>query len=192
MTLMIMVDWYGPFTTIDAAKESESAEVLYLATGRRRYQRVSSLQYVGISNDLNDRFNDKTHKIKVIYEDLRIWVGYVTSHAVAGRRAVGAPVAHSVGVEQAEWMIAYFLAMPLNERKRRKPPTQSSVLVNRWFDSNADRRRVHRRHKKWPDLIEYDKERDFAMSVWFGGKRDRFSHADIKALALPPKDQSEF
>src|SRR2546423_13925850 len=43
MTIAVIVDWSGPFPTIERAKnatrEQDLAEVLYLAVGKRAYQR---------------------------------------------------------------------------------------------------------------------------------------------------------
>jgi hypothetical protein len=192
MTLALMIDWYGPLKSVGAAKNTAkewgAGEVLYLATGRRRYQRTSGLQYVGISNDISNRFNDPKHKITTaVVADLSIWIGFVVSHAAAGRRAGGSTVAHSRGVEQAEWVVAYFMAMPLNRKKRRQPPKESSILVNRWFNAKTEERRAHRGHAAWPDFIEYDKERDTAALAWFGmPKRKTYSAAEIGCLALKP------
>jgi hypothetical protein len=194
MALAIMVDWYGPFGSVPAAKQwaKGAGEVLYLATGKRRYQRSTSLQYVGISNDVESRFNDPKHKIQTdIVGDLAVWIGFIVSHSVAGRRGAGSPVAHSRAVELAEWLIAYFLAMPLNIKKRARPPKDGGIVVNRWFNARADTRRVHRGHADWPDFIEYDLERDSAAVVWFGvAKRRTYSEAEIRALAKPHDRQT--
>jgi hypothetical protein len=189
--LAIVIDWSGPFQSVDVAKkiaaEFELGEVLYLATGQRLYQRQDSLQYVGLSSNLKNRFNDPTHKISTdVNKNLKIWVGEIVSHARAGRRLSRHPVAHSVGVELAEWMLAYFLALHLNVKKRKKTPRESAVLLNRWFKSDFETRRRQRPHPEWPDFMDYDTDYQSASLVWFGAppRRRTFSSAEIRNLAL--------
>ncbi len=189
MSIAIVVDWSGPFRTIKAAKEAakEFGEVLYFATGKRAYQRETDLQYVGISVDGSSRFNSYHKNLPLIKKSMGIWIGEVVSHAVAGRRAAKHPVKHSVVVELAEWGLAYFLELHLNDRKRSNAPPQSFVLVNRWFRTDFETRRVHRGHENWPDLIEYEHPDDGdggAVIVWFGspGRRDRLSGPEVTAL----------
>jgi hypothetical protein len=163
------------------------AEVLYLAIGKRAYQRETDMQYVGISNDAHSRFNNNHKKLPLVTKSIGIWIGEVVSHAIAGRRASRQPIKHSVAVELTEWGLAYFLALHLNERKRRNHPRQSFVLVNRWFKPDFDTRRVKRGHENWPDLIEYehpDEGDGGATIVWFGspGKRRRLSETAVSAL----------
>ena len=188
-TVALIVDWSGPFDSIEdakkAAKEFKLSEVLYLATGKRKYQRYSTMQYVGISNDLQSRFT-KHRTLPEVTGDFKLWIGEISSHGIAGRRAQSHPVAHGRAVELAEWALAYFLALPLNVRKRTTPPSESVMLVNRWFRDDFDTKRDRRGHKDWPDFIEFEPEYDFARLQWFGsrGRSRRFSAADIKALAI--------
>ena len=190
-----MIDWYGPFVSVADAKKAcrewGGGEVLYLATGKRRYQRSTGLQYVGISTDANSRFNDKNHKISIeVTRGLNVWIGYVVSHGIAGRREAGAVVAHSRAVEQAERMLAYLMRMPLNEKKRRRPPRESSILVNRWFNAKTEVRRSHRGHLDWPDYLDFDRENGSASLAWFGQiRREKFSEAEILDLARASREQ---
>jgi hypothetical protein len=163
MLIALIVDWYGPFVDVKLASTKISEyglqEGLYLATGKRKGEHKRRLQYVGISQDIKDRINPKTHhRLKFITRDLRLWVGEVASHAVAGRRRAGHAVAHSVAVELAEWATAYFLALPLNKKKRDNPPPRSLILVNRWFQTDFETPRRQRGHLDWVDYIEYDPE----------------------------------
>lgn len=192
-TFALIADWSGPFASVsvarDAAIANDLGEVLYLATGRRAYQRQTTMQYVGISNDLNARFNDPNHPINQrITGRCGIWIGEIVSHGVAGRRGAKHPVQHTVAVDRAEWALAYFLALTLNERKRHKPPPESLVLVNRWFAPDLKTRRIQRGHPDWPDFIEYDHDDATALIQWFGSppRRRRLSGKAISDLALPP------
>ena len=188
-TLSLIADWSGPFTSIDDAKaavrEYDLGEVVYLATGKRRYQRRSGLQYVGISSDGGSRFNKAHHRLPEVTRSFGIWVGEIISHGIAGRRRKRHPIRHSVAVDRAEWTMAYFLALPLNIRKRKKPPPESVVLLNRWYKPDFDTRRSRRGHPDWPDFIEYDADYELASVVFFGAppRRRRLTGSEIEALA---------
>jgi len=189
MTIAIVVDWCGPFWSVNDAKVAIRkygvGEGLYLALGKKSYQRESaSLQYIGISNDTKSRIHGKNHPFKPIVHDLSLWIGSVVSHAVAGRKNASQSVAHSITVDRAEWAMAYFLALPLNVKKRAKPPPDSLILVNRWFQPDFETRRRHPGHPDWPDLIDYDKVENTASIVWFGtpGRREWLSSTAIAKL----------
>jgi hypothetical protein len=193
-TLALIVNWHGPFKSIIEAKESTHKnnlkEVLYLATGKCKYERLSKMQYVGISNNLKSRFNDQTHPISCdIRKEMRIWIGLIVSHGVAGRKAAAHPAAHSLGVETAEWALAYFLKLPLNTKKRRKPPPRALVLLNRWYKDDFATRWLNKKNhtQDWPDFIEYDPAYASATLQWFGAppRRKRYEEGAIHALALP-------
>jgi len=192
VTIAAVVDWSGPFYAIDEAKaavrEHELGEVVYLALGKRSRQHKPRMQYVGISSDSETRFNKHHHKLPEISREFRIWVGEVVSQAVAGRRAARHPVKHTVAIDRAEWTLAYFLALPLNERKRRKPPPEAIVLFNRWFRDDFETRRYKRPHRDWPDLIEFCHENEgdgSAAIVWFGSppRRKHLSKSEVTELA---------
>jgi hypothetical protein len=54
-------------------------------------------------------------------------------------------------------MIAYFLELTENDRKRRAPPRSSAAVFSRWFrPTDPFQRRVHRPRSFWPDFIEFE------------------------------------
>jgi hypothetical protein len=189
-TLSVIVDWSGPFASIQDAKAAAAdwdiGEVVYLATGKCRGQKISRLQYIGISSDPRSRFNKNHHRLPEITRAFGIWVGEIVSHGVAGRPSKRRPIRHSIAVDRAEWTLAYFLELPLNKRKRRKPPPQSIALFNRWYKPDFDTRRTKRGHPKWPDFIEYDEDYELASIVFFGAppRRKRLTKESIQALAV--------
>ena len=189
-TIALIVDWCGPFATVDkateAAKKHKLGEVLYLATGKRAYQRTASMQYVGISTNFESRVRNDHHKLTEITKNLGIWLGAISSQSIAGRRSSSDPVRHSLAAALAEWVIAYFLALPLNERLRVNPPKTPVIVISRWFKSDLETKWRKRGHRDWPDLIEFDPDYEFARLQWFGspGKSKRFSASDIKGLVL--------
>jgi hypothetical protein len=190
MPIAIMVDWCGPFKNTDEAREKIAdyglEEGLYLAIGKRKGQHNRSMQYVGISLDIKNRINPKTHhRLKYITRDLRLWIGEVASHAVAGRPRSRQAVSHSLTVDLAEWATAYFLTLPLNKKKRDNPPNQSVMLVNRWFDRDFETPKRQRGHRDWADYIEYDPEYydGGAKVVWFSAPgRYYYTGGDVRNL----------
>jgi hypothetical protein len=157
-TFALIADWSGPFASMSVARDA------------------------AIDNDLGEVLYLATGRRA--YQ----WIGEIASHGVAGRRGAKHPVQHTVAVDRAEWALAYFLALTLNKRKRRKPPPESLVLVNRWFAPDLKTRRIKRGHPDWPDFIEYDHDDATALIQWFGAppRRRRLSGRDISDLALPP------
>src|SRR6266545_3585189 len=99
-------------------------EAIYLASGSRKRQKGSGLQYVGISNDPRSRFSGQHHKLPEITRNFAVWVGLVVSQARSGRRGKSRSLRHSTMVDRAEWAMAYLLMLPLNVRKRAKPPPE--------------------------------------------------------------------
>lgn len=187
-TIALIVDWCGPFDTIEQAKKAakDFEEVLYLATGKTPYQRTASMQYVGISNDPKSRIAKNHHKLPEITKNFGIWLGAISSQSIAGRKSSKNPVKHSRAVGLAEWAIAYFLELPLNQRKRKNPPSEPVILISRWFKTDLETKWRKRGHSEWPDFIEFDPDYKFARLQWFGspGRSKRFSASDIKELAL--------
>jgi len=179
----IVVDWLGPFRSLkDArtlARKFHFGDALYLATGKLRYQRNRSMQYVGISGQIEQRLHEG--RFSRIAAQLEIWVGSIASHAVAGKRRVR----HAQTTDLAEWGTAYFLQLPLNVNKRKKPPPSAILISNRWY--HQDRRpRIRRPIKDWPDIIEYDGAKGPARIAWLTHphRNRRLSPDGVRSLRL--------
>jgi hypothetical protein len=184
-TVVIAVNWYGPFYSIEEAKRTAKdngvGEAIYLLIDK---QKKAALRYVGISKALQNRFNNQHSALNKLAKGSCIWLGLVDSHAIAGRKKAGQSTSHSRGVALAEGLTAYFLKLPENDRKRRKEPDVSAILINRWFRGvDPFHRWKHRAHEDWPDLIEWDQVNQTASLVWFGGKRIVYRGHQISSLA---------
>jgi hypothetical protein len=133
VTIALIVDWYGPYVTIEKAKQAaaEFGEVLYMAVGKRRYQCAATarMRYVGISTDPKSRISTGHHKLPEITRDFGVWFGEIGSQSIAGRKSRNHPVRHSRAIALAEWVLAYFLKLPLNEKKRKNPPNEAVILI---------------------------------------------------------------
>ncbi|WP_066487303.1 hypothetical protein [Sphingomonas sp. CCH9-F2] len=184
MPYAALIDWCGPFHTIEAAcaavAEGGYGEALYMAIGSKLGQRVTHVQYVGITGDLTGRFNGK-HPIQTLLraKSLRLYVGIVTSQSVAGKKA-----SHhaKIPLYLAESALAFLLELPLNKDKRCNPPKDSIVVVNRWYREDFATRRRRQPHATWPDLVEYDGYEGTGDIAWHGGRREHVNADMIEEI----------
>ncbi|MEQ6335716.1 MULTISPECIES: hypothetical protein [unclassified Sphingobium] len=180
MTYAVVVDWYGPYDSVKAAKavirEWDMGEVLYMAAGTVDRQTIPKLQYVGITKGFEGRMRPE-HKVRttIAEEGLSIYLGEVSSQAVSGRKAGHHHKRFTVPVYLAESALAFFLQLPLNSDKRCSRPKDSIVLLNRWWKADGQSRSRRRPHPDWPDFIEYDDESDVGSVVWHGKRRKHFN-----------------
>lgn len=187
MPYAALIDWCGPFPTIEAACKAVSGEgygeALYMAIGSRRGQKMSHIQYVGITSDLTKRFNGN-HPIQLLLRErtLRLYVGVVTSQAVAGKKAAHHAKRFSIPLYLAESVIAFLMELPLNKDKRCNPPKDSVVVVNRWYRTDFATRRRRRPHRSWPDLLEYDWDEGIGDLAWHGKGRKHLSAEAIEEV----------
>lgn len=184
-TLMIAADWYGPFSSLRAARleceRTNVAECLYLAIFDD-----DDGSYVGISSSVSTRLTSSHHVLHGIIDGgAQVWIGIISSQAVPGRRPAAGYVSHSESAHVAEHLTAYLLELSENRSKRKRPPGRTAVLFNRWFDCAEPYTRKRRRgHPDWPDLIEYDADLVNARLVWFGSKCKVYSADEVMGLKL--------
>ena len=171
---VVGVDWYGPFTRAEAIAEAREVGVggLYLAIGRCGRQTVSKPQYVGLSRNLAQRLQIH-HKLPLLRPDMQLWLGYPATAEQSGRRAKVTPRTW----DDAEWCHAYFMALPLNERKAGAPPQQNVTVLNRWWHADG-RPRSRRPHSSWPDLFDFMGLERRSRVVWFGGRVESYDLHD--------------
>ena len=187
MPYAALIDWVGPFGSIGELKAAAAnygvGETLYLAIGSRPRQRQSHIQYIGITTNLGSRFNGK-HPIQTLLKpsNLRLFVGIVTSQAVAGRKAKHQPVRFSTPLYLAESALAFLMEIPLNKDKRCNPPRDSVVVVNRWYRADFETRRRRRPHPDWPDLVEFDSDEFIGDLAWHGRRRQHLSAASVAEI----------
>lgn len=188
-----VIDWYGPFATIAALKDKATAwglvESLYVAIGSRPRQRGVDIQYVGITTDLTLRFDGK-HPIQTVLrrENLRLYIGLVSSQQVAGRKATHHARNWSALLYLAESALAFLMELPLNKAKRCTPPGDSVVVINRWYSPDEVRRR-RRPHPSWPDLVEYDIDENIGDLAWHGRRRKHLNSEAIIEIGRRARQQ---
>lgn len=165
--LVVGVDWYGPYdleTAQRVAKEYGKGG-LYLCLGKLKGQHDRKMQYVGKSNNgLASRLHKDHHKLSKVSRDQTLWLGVVSTGGVPGKRKLLTPQA----LHLAEWAIAHFLDLPLNERLRSKRPPDPVTVLSRWWRPDYETPHYHRPHPAWPDLIDYLGPYYRARLVWFG------------------------
>lgn len=187
MPFAALIDWCGPFHTIkdacDAVANGGYGEALYIAIGSRPGQTKTHIQYVGITTDLTRRFNGK-HPIQLLIraKSLRLYVGIVTSQAVAGKKASHHAKKFSIPLYLAETALAFLMEIPLNKDKRCNPPKDSIVVVNRWYRDDFATRRRKRPHRTWPDLVEFDWHECTGDLAWHGGRRAHVNSERIEEI----------
>lgn len=171
--LMVAINWYGPYHSIDEARESawqDYSDGLYFAMGKCKHERRKTLQYIGIGRKISTRLNASHHKLRLIVREMEIWLGEISTAEPSGKRLK----ATKTTLDFAEWLHAHFLKLPLNDRKKLCPPSRSVTVLNRWYrtDYATPRRRPH---ADWPDLIDYpDEDGVPSRAVWFGKKQRLF------------------
>lgn len=170
--LALVIDWYGPYTykeALEASKDDYSAG-LYVGIGKcRSERRTAKPQYIGISKNLGKRL-EHHHKLPEITRDTKLWLGEVANFEPPGKRRKST----SASLDYAEWLHAYFLQLPLNDKKKINPPDRSVTVLNRWWKKDYETPWVKRPHTLWPDLIDFIDAEFPAKVVWFGKKQKRF------------------
>ncbi len=165
----IIIDWFGPYNHEDALSKSEQDydDGLYMLIGKTKYQKTkNSLQYIGIAKDLSIRLKNNQSTIDQLSQKLIIWLGEISSYGVPGRKI------KSINrcLDLAEWAHIYFLNLPLNQKKKSKPPDHPVTILNRWWRRDYKTPFIKRPHTDWPDLIDFIGTEFGARICWFGSK----------------------
>lgn len=167
-SVVAVVEWYGPYSLEEAQEVSfDYADGIYLAIGKTKYQRTSHLQYVGLASDLKSRLNGYHHRIPLITQDRKLWLGELISPRTPGRKI---KVTDRM-LDLAEWAHAYFLQLPLNDRKKTNPPDRPITVYNRWWRKDYVTSYKKRPHSDWLDIIDFAGDEYEAKVVWFGGRQ---------------------
>ena len=149
-----IIDWSGPYTidNLESYINGNAADCIYLISGLQKYQRGSGqVQYCGITQrDVLKRLKDEFHHINEVPRDCQIWMGRFANPAFRRDR-------HNL--ESVEHLLIYYEKPFLNDKKKKAPPKEPVVVINRWRDTN-DNYRQRRRHpvQEIPDVIMFDGE----------------------------------
>ena len=163
-----IVEWYGPYSQEEAwDAASDFGDGVYMALGKCRYERVVSLQYIGLASNLQSRIYGAHHKLSRITREYSLWLGEVSSPRAPGKRA---KITDRI-LDLTEWAHAYFLQLPLNDRKKKNPPDLPITVYNRWWRTDYETPYMRRPHGEWPDVIDFLDDEYNAKLVWFGGRQ---------------------
>ena len=176
---MIAVDWYGPYTDMDAARSIARYDYdqgLYLCIGTVENQTVARPQYIGIGSTLANRLNERHHALRQI-AGRNLWLGQVVTAEPGGRKQK----ATQATLDFAEWLHARFMQLPLNQKKKKTFPDRGVTVLNRWWRPDYETAHRRRPHPEWPDLIDVPHYGLPARAVWFGGKQRLFDPNDYAA-----------
>ncbi len=167
--LTAIIDWFGPYTLEEAqhASKFDYDDGLYMLIGKQDYERQVSIQYVGIAKNLKNRLTSRHPAVQKVKRELQIWLGEVASPRTPGRKM---KVTDSM-LDLAEWSHAYYLQLPLNKNKRKKPPYRAITTYNRWWKVDYETMYLKRPHADWPDFIDHYGDGCPSKVVWFGGKQ---------------------
>ena len=166
---LALVEWYGPYDLQAAvASAIDFDDGLYMVVGKCKRQRVARLQYVGLAKTLHGRLKGKHEKIATVCRDTEIWLGEVSSPRSPGRKI---KVTDRM-LDLVEWAHVFFLQLPLNEKKKKRPPDRDIIVYNRWWKTDQETARLKRPHRGWPDLIDHIGMGYDAKRVWFGVRQE--------------------
>lgn len=174
----LIVDWYGPYSYEKAktSAKNDFCDGLYMVIGKTKHQKASTaIQYIGVAKDLCSRLCNGHHKIHEVTRERKFWLGEIGSVGIPGPK--GKVI--DVRIDLAEWAHAYFLRLPLNDKKTKNAPDRAVTVLNRWWQVDYESPRIRRPHQNWPDLIEYLGSGESAKLVWFGGRVKRISSKDL-------------
>jgi len=144
----IEVSWKGPYSIDDIERLDSKNGGLYLFTGKKKYERLSDIQYIGITErSYKQRFKEH-HKINEVTRDLNIWLGSVSYPLVNAR----------VHLEIAEKILVYYWQCSLNEKLKKYSP-KPTVLISKWHKTDGSERiRRVTEVANLPDVICWDGE----------------------------------
>lgn len=156
MNSTFIIEWVGPFFSLDELKEWEKVNNqscdfnFYIITGKLKGKKTIT-HYCGITDNqigyIYFRFHDKTHKVHNLSRETNIWIGCLSNQKQRTRN----------NIELCETMIISYWQPEENIKKRAYYPSIPVLLINRWFDTNKKlRTRVIYPAQKLSDVIIYD------------------------------------
>ena len=176
--LSLIIDWFGPYDYEEAMRDAQDyyGKGLYVLIGKTKHQKSKAiLQYIGISNELSSRFQSKHTALLNVNRELKIWLGEIGSFGIPGKKTK----VTNICLDYAEWAHAYFLELPLNERKTKNPPDRPVTVLNKWWQKDFETPRIKRPHPDWPDLIDFLGSDYGARVCWFGKNIKRWNPVDF-------------
>lgn len=152
---MFVVQWYGPFETLEQLKYWEKNNNtsfsfnLYLLTGKEKFQKKYS-HYCGITKQqyIFQRLQKNHDKFPLIIRERNIWAGRFADPSQVDRE----------NAELVESLIISYWQPQLNDKKKKYFPRESVGLINKWY--NKQQKSLQNRRfpaQSLTDVVLYDK-----------------------------------
>lgn len=150
MPLAAIIDWYGPYRSLDALRQiaNQCGEGRWVYMAFSETARSGSVRYIGETTSTSSRFRQHHKLVKV--DNPLFFLGEITSQGVSGRRRSSKPTDLRV-VENA---LIYILQPDLNERNKSCPSDCISIY-SRFFDSIREDQPIEA-PENFPVMIGYN------------------------------------
>lgn len=149
-----IVDWYGPYNSLEDARSearSDYGEGIYMLIGRKKNQKWTRIQYIGVAKDISTRLHNNHEKAKTLTQEIEIWLGEIASTGIPGLKQKKL----NQQIDLVEWAHAYFLDLDCNCKKTVTPPDRPVTVINRWWKKDYTTPYWKRPHDEWPDVIDF-------------------------------------
>lgn len=143
----VILNWSGPYTFEEVLWGTDLSNGLYLMTGKRAYERISTIQYCGITERRFAQRIKEHHKIDEIKRDRRFWLAQIEYPQTFDREVL----------EMTEKIIVWTWQLPLNEKKKYTPP-QPTTILNFWFKRDRTPRINQLEiYRNFSDVLSWDR-----------------------------------
>lgn len=153
-----IINWRGAYTFEELESDREFGDGIYLIAGKRKYQRNSEIQYIGITEDSFYNRIKKHHKKDLVFKDTTFWLGKFEYPKKVDRNIL----------ETAEKILIYFWLPELNDKKKTALP-EPTTLLNFWFKKDLTPRFNQLKiYRDLYDVISWNGEfwRTGNLNVW--------------------------
>lgn len=142
----IILNWFGPWSFEEVLSDKKSGNGLYLVTGKRPYERNSTIQYCGITERGFAERLKTHHKINQITKDREFWIASVEYPQNFDREVL----------EIAEKIIVWTWQLPLNKQKKISKSNPTTIL-HFWFKRNGTPRKNQLKiYRDFSDVVSWD------------------------------------
>ena len=155
MPIAVVVDWYGPYTGLDALRDVIHSEwegvprALYMALAR-----WNTYQYIGLTTDPPNRIHEGHEHLNHNDND-RFYVGEIVTQGITGPRNGGQPP----DLRLAEHALISFLQPALNRNKKYTEPEDFVSIFSCFYrprNSAGDYEPATNPLPKFPTVLAYN------------------------------------
>ncbi|MBU2935084.1 MULTISPECIES: hypothetical protein [Pacificibacter] len=135
MPIAIIVEWYGPYTSLQDFKKEASAwgkgsRTLYMGISNGDAPSTSTINYIGLSTSPSSRFGGHPKMKDPINNTY--YLGEIATAGLSGRRTRKTPT----DLHIAEGALIYKLQPKLNVSRKSALPEDCVVIYSRFWDRN--------------------------------------------------------